>query len=228
MNINSMLQNLDTVIFDMDGVLINSEPFWKEVEIKVFASVGIDFVAVGGEKTVGLRIDEVVDYWYGLYPWKQKSKAAVVAEIMDEMTKVILSEGEAMKGVIELLGYLKEQGYKIGLATSSYEVLLNATLQVLGIENYFDVSNSAQSLTYGKPHPEIYIKTAADLGSVPGKCLVIEDSLNGVIAGKAAKMRVIAVPDRTHEYNPKIMLADKICKDLTDVLSLFKEEKLSK
>ena len=223
-----MLKNLDTVIFDMDGVLINSEPFWKEVEIKIFASVGIDFVAVGGEKTVGLRIDEVVDYWHGLYPWEEKSKADVVAEIMDEMTNVILSKGEEMKGVIELLEYLKTEGFKIGLATSSYEVLLKATLKVLEIEKYFDVTNSAQGLTYGKPHPEIYIKTAADLNTVPEKCLVIEDSLNGVIAGKAAKMKVIAVPDGTHEYNPKIALADKVCKDLTEVLSLFKEEKLSK
>lgn len=223
-----MLKNLDTVIFDMDGVLINSEPFWKEVEIKIFASVGIDFVAVGGEKTVGLRIDEVVDYWHGLYPWKEKSKAVVVNEIMDEMTNEILSKGEPMKGVVELLEYLKREGFKIGLATSSYEVLLEATLRVLGIEKYFDVTNSAQSLTYGKPHPEIYIKTAADLNTVPEKCLVIEDSLNGVIAGKAAKMRVVAVPDGTHEYNPKIALADKVCKDLTEVLSLFKEEKLSK
>jgi len=223
-----MLKNLDTIIFDMDGVLINSEPFWKEVEIKIFASVGIDFVAVGGEKTVGLRIDEVVDYWYNLYPWKEKSKAAVVDEIMGEMTSVILAKGEAMKGVVELLEYLKQKGFKIGLATSSYEVLLRATLKVLGIEKYFDVTNSAQSLTHGKPHPEIYIKTAVDLNTVPEKCLVIEDSLNGVLAGKAAKMKVIAVPDGTHEYNPKIALADKVCKNLTEVLSLFKEEKLSK
>lgn len=223
-----MIKDVDAVIFDMDGVLINSEPFWKEVEINVFDSVGIDFVAVGGEKTVGLRIDEVVDYWYGLYPWKEKSKAAVVDEIMDEMTNAILSKGKAMKGVVDLLEYLKMEGFKIGLATSSYEVLLSATLKVLKIEKYFDVTNSAQSLQYGKPHPEIYIKTASDLNTVPEKCLVIEDSLNGVIAGKAAKMKVIAVPDGTHEYNPKIALADKICKDLTEVLSLFKGEKSSK
>lgn len=212
----------------MDGVLINSEPFWKEVEIKVFATVGIDFIAVGGEKTVGLRIDEVVEYWYGLYPWKEKSKEAVVKEIMDEMTNAISSKGKAMKGVVDLLEYLQSEGYKIGLATSSYESLLKATLQVLGIEKYFEVTNSAQSLRYGKPHPEIYLKTAYDLNTTPEKCLVIEDSLNGVIAGKAAKMKVIAVPDGTHEFNPKIALADKICKDLTEVLSLFKEEKLSK
>lgn len=219
-----MLKNIDTVIFDMDGVLINSEPFWKEVEIKVFASVGIDFVAVGGEKTVGLRIDEVVDYWHSLYPWKEKSKEAVVDEIMFEMIHVISNKGKAMKGVVGLLDYLKGENFKIGLATSSYEVLLQATLKVLGIENYFDVTNSAQRLTYGKPHPEIYIKTASDLNAVPEKCLVIEDSLNGVIAGKAAKMKVIAVPDGTHSYEPKLALADMICNDLTEILSLFKKD----
>jgi HAD superfamily hydrolase (TIGR01509 family) len=223
-----MLKDIDTVIFDMDGVLIDSEPFWKEVEIKIFASVGIDFVAVGGEKTVGLRIDEVVDYWYALYPWKEKTKSAVVDEIMFEMTNVISTKGKAMIGVLELLEYLKSRGFKIGLATSSYEVLLRATLKVLDIENYFEVTNSAQSLTYGKPHPEIYIITASDLNAVPEKCLVIEDSLNGVIAGKAAKMKVVAVPDGTHSHEPKLVLADKTCNNLGDVLELFKHEELSK
>lgn len=223
-----MLKNIDTVIFDMDGVLIDSEPFWKEVEIKIFASVGIDFVAVGGEKTVGLRIDEVVDYWYTLYPWKEKSKSAVVDEIMTEMTNVISTKGKAMNGVVELLEYLKNKGYKIGLATSSYEVLLEATLKVLGIQDYFEVTNSAQRLTYGKPHPEIYIKTAQDLKSTPDNCLVIEDSLNGVIAGKAAKMKVVAVPDGTHSHEPKLVLADKVCNNLVEVLELFKQEELSK
>jgi len=223
-----MLKNIDTVIFDMDGVLIDSEPFWKEVEIKVFASVGIDFVAVGGERTVGLRIDEVVDYWHALYPWKEKTKPEVVEEIMSEMTHVISTKGKAMNGVVELLDYLKRGGFKIGLATSSYDVLLQATLKVLGIEEYFDVTNSAQSLTYGKPHPEIYIKTATDLNSAPDKCLVIEDSLNGVIAGKAAKMKVIAVPDGTHSHEPKLMLADKVCNNLVEVLDLFKQEELTK
>jgi sugar-phosphatase len=223
-----MLNDIDAVIFDMDGVLIDSEPFWKETEIKIFASVGIDFVAVGGEKTVGLRIDEVVDYWHGLYPWKVKSKEDVVAEIMTEMTRVISSKGKAMKGVLEVLDYLKNQGVKIGLATSSYQVLLDATLKVLDIGKYFDVTNSAQSLTYGKPHPEIYIKTAQELDVVPEKCLVIEDSLNGVIAGKAAKMNVIAVPDGTHSNQPKLALADRICSDLTEVLALFREQDLSK
>ena len=76
-----MNEKTKAVIFDMDGVLIDSEPFWKQVEIKIFASVGIDFVAVGGEKTVGLRIDEVVDYWHALYPWKEKTKVTVVDEL---------------------------------------------------------------------------------------------------------------------------------------------------
>lgn len=219
-----MLNDIDAVIFDMDGVLIDSEPFWKETEINIFASVGIDFVAVGGEKTVGLRIDEVVDYWYGLYPWKAKSKEAVVQEIMSEMTHVISSNGKAMKGVMDVLDYLKNKEKKIGLATSSYQILLEATLKVLEIEKYFDVTNSAQSLTHGKPHPEIYIKTAQELEVNPERCLVIEDSLNGVIAGKAAKMKVIAVPDGTHSYEPKLALADKVCNDLTEVLTLFRAQ----
>lgn len=223
-----MTKGIDTVIFDMDGVLINSEPFWKEVEIRVFASVGIDFIAVGGEKTVGLRIDEVVNYWYAQYPWEGKSKATVVDEIMTEMVNVISANGKAMKGVIDLLTYLKKRGFKIGLATSSYNVLLQTTIKVLALEKFFDITNSAQTLDYGKPHPEIYLKTAKDLKSHPENCLVIEDSLNGVIAGKAAKMKVIAVPDGTHSPDPKIVLADLVCEDLSEVLSTLKKEELSK
>src|SRR5690554_5802799 len=78
-------KNIDTVIFDMDGVLIDYEPLWKAAEIKVFETIGIDFIKVGGEKTVGLRIDEVIDYWYEKYPWENKTKAQVVDEIMLEM-----------------------------------------------------------------------------------------------------------------------------------------------
>ena len=206
----------------MDGVLINSEPLWVKAEIKVFKSVGIDFLAVGGEKTVGLRIDEVVDFWHNEFPWSNKTKSDVVDEIMQEMISGIRREGEALPGVYEALAFFKEKNYKIGLASSSFEVLINTTLEKLKIRDYFDVILSAEKLEFGKPHPEIYIKAAKQLKIDPSTCLVIEDSLNGVIAAKAAKMNVVAIPDGTHSPDKRIILADLKLASLNELLSFIK------
>ena len=206
----------------MDGVLINSEPLWVKAEIKVFKSVGIDFLAVGGEKTVGLRIDEVVDFWHNEFPWNNKTKRDVVDEIMQEMISGIRREGEALPGVYEALAFFKEKNYKIGLASSSFEVLINTTLEKLKIRDYFDVILSAEKLEFGKPHPEIYIKAAKQLKIDPSTCLVIEDSLNGVIAAKAAKMNVVAIPDGTHSPDKRIILADLKLASLNELLSFIK------
>lgn len=214
-------KNIDTVIFDMDGVLIDSEPLWKAAEIKVFETIGIDFIKVGGEKTVGLRIDEVIDYWYEKYPWENKTKAQVVDEIMLEMVNGIQANGEPMKGVIEVLGFFKSKGMKIGLASSSYQVLIDTSLEKLRIAHYFDVTLSAQNCTYGKPHPEVYIETAKLLKSEPQNCLVIEDSLNGVIAGKAAKMNVVAVPDGTHTVTEQLKVADLRVDNLKELVKVL-------
>lgn len=214
-------KNIDTVIFDMDGVLIDSEPLWKAAEIKVFETIGIDFIKVGGEKTVGLRIDEVIDYWYEKYPWENKTKAQVVDEIMLEMVNGIQANGEPMKGVFEILEFFKSKGMKIGLASSSYQVLIDTSLEKLGIAHYFDVTLSAQNCAYGKPHPEVYIETAKLLKSEPQNCLVIEDSLNGVIAGKAAKMNVVAVPDGTHTVTEQLKVADLRVDNLKELVKVL-------
>lgn len=217
-------KEVKAVIFDMDGVLINSEPFWKQAEIRVFDSVGIDFLAVGGEQTVGLRIDEVVAFWHAKYPWNNKTKAAIVTEIMDEMVAIIKSEGEALSGVKEVLSQLKENNIKIGLGSSSYSVLIDATLSKLEIGKYFDYTLSAEELAYGKPHPEVYLNVAKKLNQDPGECLVIEDSFNGILSAKAAKMQVVAIPDGTHTPDPRISIADLQLKSLDELLEIMREE----
>ncbi len=212
---------IHAVIFDMDGVLIDSEPLWKIAEIAAFASAGIRITATELEQTVGLRIDEVVDYWCQHKGANSSLKEEIIAGIMSEMVLLIFEKGEPLTGVVAALGCFKYEGVKIGLATSSYEVLLNATLEKLGINHFFDVTVSAEHLPYGKPHPEVYLQAAKALGVSPQNCLVIEDSLNGVIAGKAAKMTVVAVPENSHSINEKLILADYLIRDLTELKPLF-------
>jgi sugar-phosphatase len=124
------------------------------------------------------------------------------------MCALVAEHPYPLKGVIETLKFLQDSPVKIGLATSSPQRLIDAVLDSLNIRTYFNAVHSAESERYGKPHPAVYLQTATSLGLNPNTCLVIEDSLNGVIAGKAAMMQVVCIPEKTHIPNPKLVLAD--------------------
>ncbi len=210
---------MQAIIFDMDGVLIDSEPLWKIAEIKGFGKVGLDLTNTDCEESVGLRIDEVVKLWYKKMPWKGSSCEEVTNDIVEILIQEIKKQGKALSGVREALEKCKLAGLKIGLATSSYQSIINAVLEKLAIRSYFDVVHSAEFELFGKPHPSVFLTTAEKLGVSPLNCLVIEDSLNGVVAAKAARMKVIAIPEKSHAYNPKLVLADQIINGL-EVLDL--------
>ena len=95
----------------------------------------------------------------------------------------------------------------------------------MGITDYFEVVWSAENELYGKPHPAVYLTTAEKLGVHPKKCLVIEDSLNGIISGQAAKMSVICIPEKTHFPEPKLMLADMQFGDMNEMIHFFEENR---
>ena len=208
MNEQIRISDFEAVIFDMDGVLIDSEPVWKIAMGEVFHSVGCPLTVKDFQQTVGLRIDEVIAYWYKHSPWEVVSPEEVEQRIVSKMVELISANGKPLVGVIETLKFLKNQGLKIGLATSSYTVLIDCVLETLSIKHYFDFTHSAEDESYGKPHPAVYLTTADKLGVNPLKCLVIEDSINGVISGKAARMKVVCIPEKTHYPNPKLILAD--------------------
>ncbi len=203
-----MQDKIEAVIFDMDGIIINSEPYWVKAETKIFKEVGVDFLALENHKTVGLRIDEVVHYWHQKLQWKGLTADEMASKIIQEMVQYIRLYGESLPGLIETLELLKSKNILIGLASSSPSILIEETLEKLNIKQYFDHVQSAEKLSYGKPHPEVYIATAKHLKVDPINCLVIEDSLNGIIAGKAAKMTVVAIPDGTHKTSEQYKVAD--------------------
>jgi HAD superfamily hydrolase (TIGR01509 family) len=210
------------VIFDMDGVLIDSEPLWKIAMEEVFTKVGCPLTRNDFQKTVGLRIDEVISYWFNHTGWKNYSEKEVEDLIINRMVDLIQKNGEPLVGVIETLNFLKEKGVKIGLATSSYTVLIKAVLNTLNIESMFDFVHSAEDERYGKPHPAVYLTVADKLSIQPQNCLVIEDSLNGIISGKAAKMKVVCIPEKTHTPEPKLMLADYHFVTMNEFLNAIK------
>ena len=205
---NLDLSSFDAVIFDMDGVLIDSEPLWKIAMEEVFKSVGCSLTRKDFQKTVGLRLDEVIQYWYEHTGWENATPKEVEEAIVRRMIELLNENGTPLTGVIETLEFLKLRGKKIGLATSSYAVLIDTVLKALSIRQYFDFTHSAENESHGKPHPAVYLTVADQLQIQPKKCLVIEDSLNGIISGKAARMTVVCIPEKSHSPEPKLSLAD--------------------
>ena len=222
MNTRLSIANYEAVIFDMDGVLIDSEPQWKVAMENVFKSVGLEMARKDFQKTVGLRIDEVIAFWNHHKKLGIQDEKAIEDAIIDQMILLVHASPIPLKGVNETLVHLKKLNIKIGLATSSPYRLLNAVLSALNIEAYFDFVHSAENESYGKPHPVVYISAAEALSVKPSKCLVIEDSFNGVISGKAAKMDVVCIPEKTHEPNVKLNLADYIFEDMIEMLNEIK------
>lgn len=216
------IEDFDAVIFDMDGVLIDSEPLWKIAMEDVFKSVGCNLTRKDFQKTVGLRIDEVIRYWYCYSPWENATTDDVERRIIERMVELLTQNGKPLLGVIPTLEFLKSKGLKIGLATSSYTILVNTVLDVLQIRHYFDFTHSAENEDYGKPHPVVYLTVARFLGVDSTKCLVIEDSLNGIISGKAARMKVVCIPEKTHSPEPKLIVADFHFEDMQKMLESIK------
>ena len=192
----------------MDGVLIDSEPLWKIAMEDVFSALGSKLTKEDFQKTVGLRIDEVIHFWNVTENWGVIDESKVVEDIISKMEELILANPSPLKGVIETLQFLKTKELKIGLATSSSKRLINAVLSSLKIKFFFDFTWSAEDESHGKPHPAVYLSVAKTLNVSPNKCLVIEDSYNGVISGLAARMKVVCIPEKTHFPNPKLALAD--------------------
>lgn len=199
---------LKAVIFDMDGVLVDSEPMWRIVMVKGFRGVGLDFTEADCRKTTGMRLDEVVKFWHKKHQWESKSVFELHDEIIDDLCLMIEEKGVPIVGAVEAVEFFKSHKMKIGLASSSNNKLINTVIKKLGIAKHFDAVHSAEYLPYGKPHPQVFLECAHSLEVHPEECLVIEDSVNGVIAAKAAKMKAIAVPDAEHAGDKRFVIAD--------------------
>jgi HAD superfamily hydrolase (TIGR01509 family) len=207
---------INTVLFDMDGLLLDTEPLWGVSMLKVAKKHKIPITHERFKETTGLRIYEVTDHWSIHYPWEGKSSKEVADEILDDIIASSKSNGYVLKGVEQTLKLLKKHHYKIGLASSSPKHMIDALVDHFDLTKYFDRITSADAVELGKPHPAVFLHCAMELGSQPNECLVLEDSVNGMIAGKAARMKVIVVPDELHFDDPRFVLADAKLRSLED------------
>ncbi|MDY0971021.1 hexitol phosphatase HxpB [Siccibacter turicensis] len=196
-------------VFDMDGLLIDSEPLWDQAELEVMASLGVDITRRHElPDTLGLRIDMVVDLWFARQPWNGPDNAEVTRRIIARTLTLVEEKKPLLPGVLAAVQLCKAQGLKVGLASASPLHMLERVLEMFDLRDYFDALASAEHLPYSKPHPQVYLDAAAKLGVSPLTCVTLEDSVNGMIASKAARMRSIVVPAEENHDDPRWALAD--------------------
>lgn len=217
------LQQIKAVIFDMDGLLIDSEPYWKIAEKEVFGKLGLNLTDELLRQVMGFRLNEVVLHWYNHQPWPNPDFAATEQDVLNTVTELIYNNATAMAGVYELLNHLQLKNLPMAVASSSAKPLIDVVLNKLNITSYFKHVHSAQFEAYGKPHPAIFLKVAQLFGVEPTQCLVLEDSVNGVIAAKAARMQCFAIPEQEKLNDPRFTIADKIFPSLVEALQFIKE-----
>jgi len=185
---------VSTVIFDMDGLLIDSEPLWYEAAQESFAHLGVSINQEEYNETTGLRTREFLHHWFTHFNIDLSLIEKTDQDITSRVIEKVSDKGVVMEGVYSSIEMVQRAGLKIGLASSSPMSLIEAVIEKMNLKNVFSVLTSAEALPFGKPNPQVFINCANELNSHPTHCLCVEDSFNGMIAAKAARMKCVVVP----------------------------------
>ncbi|MFT3678780.1 MAG: hexitol phosphatase HxpB [Ferruginibacter sp.] len=199
---------LNTVIFDMDGLLIDSEPLWNEAADEVFKHHNIHLTLEQHLSTTGIRTREFVHYWFTKYKVSPDHAPHAEEAILKTVIAKIKSKGKPMPGIEHIFNFFIQRKFKIGLASSSPMELIDIVVEKLGIRPHLQAMCSAAALPYGKPHPQVYLNCAEALGSHPVHCICFEDSFNGMIAAKAARMKCVVIPSAAESKQARFNAAD--------------------
>ncbi len=206
----------DLFIFDMDGVLIESEPFWRQAQIELLQQYNVTITAEDCiHYTMGKRLDDIAATWIEKFTLNV-SNADLSAAIMQGVVALITAHGHARDGLSTLLDYLSENQWRLALATSSSYPIIDAVLTALDIKDRFELMLSADDVENGKPAPDVYLEVCRRLNVKPEDAVALEDSFTGVRAAVASGARTIAIPEHP---DAKFTIAAHVVNDFAGVVS---------
>lgn len=195
-------------IFDMDGLLIDTDRIWRDAEQEVFSSVGIDVTDESAMVTRHMTVSEATLYRFNLQPWTgtglREIESAVIKKVMDDIN----AAGCPLPGVQHILDFFLSRNFRIGLATNAPAEIAQQVLAKLGVTHQFHATCSSDFVPKGKPAPDIYLYTARKLQVLPENCIAFEDSPSGLAAAKTAGMHAVAISDKVDLAAQPFRMAD--------------------
>lgn len=203
------MSEIEAVVFDMDGLMIDSQPYWQDAQLALLPRLGVPITRQDTIDTTGMRVDEIVQMCYEKSPWDSVSPEDVCKRIVDHVIELVQKHKPAMPGLNHAIGVCQKQGLKLALASSSPMTLIQATIDALKLHDVFQVKVSGADLRYSKPHPEVYLNACEALDVQPQQCVALEDSFVGLLAAKAAQMKTIVIPEHSASSQQYFVIADR-------------------
>lgn len=216
---HEMLKNIDTVIFDLDGSLVDSMWLWRAIDIEYLGKFGIPLPEDLQSRIEGMSFSETAVFFKENFPIPDSLEQ--IKETWNRMAwDKYANEVPLKPGIPDFLSHCRERGIKLGIATSNSRELVTNVVKAHNLRDDFSCIMTGSDVTKGKPAPDIYLAVAKELDAAPQRCLVFEDIIPGILAGKAAGMKVCAVEDAysAHDRERKKELADYYIESYCEII----------